>query len=103
MRCSPFWPRLAGARDARQPGGIRPRGTPGPQGRHHAEQKTTIVHGVLAIVLTLVVLQLWLISATMNAYLGGDDAVIWPAAVASGVVLALNVGLLENIRRMERP
>ena len=29
---------------------------------------------MLAFVLILVVLQLWLLTATMNAYLGGDDA-----------------------------
>lgn len=71
--------------------------------RFTREQKTTIVHGVLCIVLLLVVLQLWLLTATMNAYLGDDDAVIWPAALASGVVLALNSGLLGHVNRMERP
>ena len=47
------------------------------------EQRTTIVYGILGFVLILVVLQLWLLTATMNAYLGGDDAVVWPAAAAS--------------------
>ena len=37
------------------------------------EHKITIVYGILCIVLVLVVLQLWLLTATMNAYLGGDD------------------------------
>ena len=45
------------------------------------EQKMTVVHGILCLVLILVVLQLWLLMATMNAYLGGDDAVVWPAAI----------------------
>ena len=44
------------------------------------DQRMTIVNGMLAFVLMLVVLQLWLLTATMNAYLGGDDAVVWPAA-----------------------
>jgi tellurite resistance protein TehA-like permease len=44
------------------------------------QQRTTIIHGMLAFVLMLVVLQLWLLTATMNAYLGGDESVIWPAA-----------------------
>jgi len=46
-------------------------------------QRATIVAGMLAFVLVLVVLQLWLLTATMNAYLGGDDSVVWPAAIAS--------------------
>ena len=33
------------------------------------------------IVLMIVVLQLWLLTATMNAFLGGDDAVVGPAAL----------------------
>lgn len=65
-------------------------------------QRTTIVNGMLAFVLMLVVLQLWLLTATMNAYLGGDQAVIWPAAGASVVCLLLNAGLLRYLYHIER-
>lgn len=65
-------------------------------------QRTTIVYGMLAFVLLVVVLQLWLLTATMNAYLGGDESVIWPAALASLLCLLLNVGLLVYLRRMEK-
>jgi uncharacterized protein DUF6755 len=53
-------------------------------------------------VLMLVILQLWLLTATMNAYLGGDRSVIWPAAIASLVCLVLNVGLLRYLYQMDR-
>ena len=66
------------------------------------QQKSTIVFGILAIVLLIVVLQLWLLTATMNAFLAGRDSVILPAAIASLVCLALNVGLLRYVYRMER-
>lgn len=66
------------------------------------QQKTTIVFGILSIVLTIVVLQLWLLTATMNAFLGGQDRVILPAAIASLVCFALNLGLLRYLYRMER-
>jgi hypothetical protein len=66
------------------------------------DQRTTIVYGMLAFVLILVILQLWLLTATMNAYLGGDESVIWPAAGASMACLILNVGLLRYLRRLER-
>jgi hypothetical protein len=66
------------------------------------EQRATIVYGMLAFVLTLVILQLWLLTATMNAYLGGDESVIWPAAGASLLCLMLNVGLWRYLLRMER-
>ena len=66
------------------------------------DQRTTIINGMLVFVLIIVVLQLWLLTATMNAWLGGDDAIVWPAAIVSAAGLALNVGLLVYLRRMER-
>ena len=65
------------------------------------DQRTTIIYGMLAFVLVIVVLQLWLLTATMNAYLGGDEAVIIPAAAVSMIACGLNVGLLHYVRRME--
>ena len=65
-------------------------------------QRITIIHGMLTFVLMLVVLQLWLLTATMNAYLGGDGSVIWPAAGASVACLALNVGLLRYLYHIDR-
>ena len=66
------------------------------------DQRATVVYGMLAFVIIIVLLQLWLLTATMNAFLGGDEAVIWPAALASLACLALNVGLLWYLGRMER-
>jgi hypothetical protein len=66
------------------------------------DQRVTIIHGMLMLVMVVVVLQLWLLSATMNAWLGGDDSVVWPAAAASAACLALNVGLFRYLVRMER-
>jgi Family of unknown function (DUF6755) len=60
-------------------------------------QRITVVNGVLCFVLILVVLQLWLLTATMNAWLGGDDSVVLPALAASAGCLLLNVGLLRYI------
>jgi hypothetical protein len=66
------------------------------------QQRTTIIHGMLAFLLMLVLLQLWLLTATMNAYLGGDESVIWPAAGASAFCLLLNLGLLRYLYRIDR-
>jgi len=65
-------------------------------------QRATIVNGMLAFVVILVVLQLWLLTATMNAFLGGDDSVIGPAAGASLMCLLLNTGLLRYLYHIER-
>jgi hypothetical protein len=66
------------------------------------DQRTTIVYGILCTELMLVILQLWLLTATMNAYLGGDYAVVWPAAVVSIVCVLMNVGLLRYLYSIER-
>ncbi len=66
------------------------------------EQRTTIMYGMLAFIVILVILQLWLLTATMNAWLGGDESIIWPAAIGSAFCLFLNVGLLRYLYRMER-
>ena len=69
-----------------------------PLKRHFTrQQRTTVVNGVLCFVLVLVVLQLWLLTATMNAWLGGDDGVVWPALGASVACSFLNLGLLRYI------
>lgn len=61
------------------------------------DQRLTVVYGVLCFVLTLVILQLWLLTATMNAWLGGDQSVVWPALGASVGCLLLNLGLLRYL------
>jgi hypothetical protein len=65
-------------------------------------QKTTIVYGMLCVVLVLVILQLWLLTATMNAYLGGDGSIPLPAALVSLGCLLLNAGLFRYLFRLDR-
>ena len=66
------------------------------------EQRTTVVYGILCFVVIIVMLQLWLLTATMNAYLGGDASVIWPGAAVSIACLLLNLGLLRYLYYIER-
>jgi hypothetical protein len=70
--------------------------------RFPRSQRLTIVGGILSIVLVLDVLQLWLLTATMNAYLGGDRAILLPAALASLACLGLNAGLLWHLYVLDR-
>lgn len=67
------------------------------------EQRTTMIYGILSLVLITVVLQLWLLAATMNAYQGGDGSVVVPALLASLGCFALNAGLLRYLYLLERP
>jgi hypothetical protein len=65
-------------------------------------RSTTIVTAILLFVIVIVVLQLWLFTATVHAYLGGDSSIVVPAGVASAVCLALIGGLLAYLYRLER-
>ena len=65
-------------------------------------QKDTIFSGIFGIVALLVILQLWLLTATMNAFMGGDDSVVWPAAVASFGCLLVNLWLLRRLLYLQR-
>ncbi|MEO8481525.1 MAG: DUF6755 family protein [Acidobacteriota bacterium] len=64
-------------------------------------QRMTIVSGILGFVVILVVLQLWLLTASVNAYLGGDHAIVVPALGASLVCFGLGAGLLRYLYRLE--
>jgi hypothetical protein len=64
-------------------------------------QKDTIIAGVFGVVALLVILQLWLLTATMNAFLGGDRSVVWPAAAASAGCLLVNLWLLRRLVYLE--
>ena len=57
---------------------------------------------MLCMVLVLVILQIWLLISTMNAWLGGDNAIVWPALLASVICFVLNLGLLRYLYAMER-
>lgn len=71
--------------------------------RFSRHQRVTITQAILLFVFTLVLCQLWLFTATLNAYLGGDAGVVWPGAIASLACLALNIGLLRHLYYLEEP
>jgi hypothetical protein len=60
-------------------------------------QKSTIFSAICLVVMLLVVLQLWLLTATMNAWLGGDSSIVWPAAMASLGCFLMNLWLLRRV------
>jgi divalent metal cation (Fe/Co/Zn/Cd) transporter len=69
--------------------------------RFARSQRITIVNGALVLTVVLVVLQLWLLTATMNAFLGGDTATSVPATLVSLVCLAVNLWLLRYLYRLD--
>lgn len=70
-------------------------------GRFARSQRMAIVNGILAIVILIVILQIWLFTASMNAYLGGDYQILVPAALVSIFCLGLIGGLIWYLYRLE--
>ncbi len=63
---------------------------------------TTLMTGVSAFIATVVIVQLWLVSAALEALLGGERDVLVPAAIASAVLAAVNAALLVRALRVDR-
>jgi hypothetical protein len=65
-------------------------------------QRFTIISGISAFQMIIVLLQLWLFTATMETFLAGFQETSWPAALASLGCFALNAGLFFYLRNNER-
>jgi hypothetical protein len=61
------------------------------------QQKDAIFSGINLVVTLMVIMQLWILTATMNASLGGDRSIVWPAALASAACFMLNLWLLRRV------
>lgn len=66
------------------------------------KQGATLFSAVLALVVVLVVVQLWLVAGALDALLGGNTDILVPAALASLGLFALNAGLLWYVTSFDR-
>jgi hypothetical protein len=65
-------------------------------------QGITLFTALTTFIATLVVVQLWLVSAALDALLSGETQVLIPAAIASFVLFAIDAGLLLHGLRLDR-
>jgi hypothetical protein len=65
-------------------------------------QGTTLFTAICVLIGTLVVIQLWLVSAALDALLGEQTGILIPAALASLALFALNGGLLLYVVRFDQ-
>jgi hypothetical protein len=61
----------------------------------------TAIDGAIALIAILLVVQMWLLTATLEAYLAGHSEPIVPAAIISGAILAACTGLFLYIHRID--
>jgi hypothetical protein len=66
------------------------------------QQGSTLFSSVLVLIATLVVIQLWLLSAAVEALLGHEHGVLMPTAVASAALFLLCAGLLWYVIAFDR-
>jgi uncharacterized membrane protein YeaQ/YmgE (transglycosylase-associated protein family) len=65
-------------------------------------QGTTLFTAILILVGTTVVVQLWLLTVSMEALLAGQVKTVIPAAIGSSVLLLINACLLRYVFRFDR-
>jgi len=58
------------------------------------QQGSTLFAAILVLIATLVVIQLWLVAAALDALLANQIAVLMPTALSSIVLFVLSAGLL---------
>lgn len=62
----------------------------------------TAIDGAMALIVVLLMVQVWLLSAALEAYLAGHRDAALPAAIASGVLFAICLGLYLMVERIDR-
>ncbi len=60
-------------------------------------QGTTVFTAILGLVACTVVVQLWLLTVSMEALLSRETDILVPAAIGSSVLLLINAGLLKYV------
>jgi hypothetical protein len=62
----------------------------------------TAIDAALALISILLIVQMWLLTATLEAYLAGRDSPLVPAMIVSAVLFAAVLGLSRFIDRVDR-
>jgi hypothetical protein len=62
----------------------------------------TALEGTAALVILLLMVQIWLLSATLDAYLAGHTDAALPGAVCSGLIFIATAGLYWFVHRIDR-
>ncbi len=62
----------------------------------------TAIDGAIALIAVLLIVQIWLLSATLNQFLAGDRGVALPAAIVSALLFLACLALFLFIERVDR-
>ena len=65
------------------------------------KQGLTAIDGALALIALLLIVQMWLLTATLESYLAGHHDVALPAAIISGILLLVCIALYLFVNRID--
>lgn len=65
-------------------------------------RRTTALDGTTALIVLLLMVQVWLLSATLDAYLAGHTDAALPGAICSGLIFAASAGLYWFAHHIDR-
>lgn len=62
----------------------------------------TAIDAITALIVILLVTQIWLLSATLDTFLAGHPETALPGAIVSGVLCAACLAMYGFVRRVDR-
>jgi len=62
----------------------------------------TAIDGALALIAILLIVQMWLLTATLESFLAGHREAALPSAIASGLLALACLGLYLFVRGVDR-
>ena len=68
----------------------------------HQRRGLTAIDAITALIVILLVLQIWLLSTTLDTFLAGHTETVLPAAIVSGILCAACFAMYGFIRRVDR-
>ena len=68
----------------------------------HQRRGLTAIDAITALIVILLVIQIWLLSATLDTFLAGHTETALPPAIVSGVLCAACLAMYRFIRRVDR-
>ncbi|HEX3748339.1 MAG TPA: DUF6755 family protein [Bryobacteraceae bacterium] len=61
----------------------------------------TAIDGAMVLIVILLIVQIWLLSATLESYLAGHREAAVPGAIISGILFAACLGLYRLVDRID--
>lgn len=69
---------------------------------HEQRRGMTSIDAITALIVILLVVQIWLLSATLDAVLAGHTETALPGAIVSGILFAACYVMYAFVRRVDR-